>query len=1153
MSFNSLWEKMEKISILKKISLMIFFFGFTIILIYTFFSYQSEKSLLYKSIDAKLKNAAYSVWHVYGDEFHSTISGKNSLSEEQYDKTVLKMNKLTKDLSVEYLYTVFQEADSICFVTTNANDKEMADKSYVRLLDVYKSPSDSLKQVFKDGLIHYDEYTDAWGTVRSVFIPFKTKTGRTYAIGADVKIADISAQLNSIMLINLGIGAVLLLVFVFLSSFLTKKLITPIINLTKTAHKVADGDYSIEVEITSHDEIGELEKSFLYLTKNIREIAHAADKIADGNLDIEIVPKSEKDVLSKSMNKVLHTLKELIGELNGLTHAANIGNLQTRGNTEKFNGGYKEIITGINTTLDAIISPLKMSAQYLDKISKGEMPEKITDEYYGDFNEIKNNLNKCIDAVNLLIADAGTLSDAALAGNLKIRADVTKHMGDFRRIISGVNNTLDAVINPLSLAADYISKISKGEIPVKISTVYNGDFNILINNLNICIDAINNLITDADMLAKAALEGKLNIRADIDKHSGDFRKIILGVNATLDSVVKPIQTASRYIVSIGKGEIPGKVKEEFVGDFNELKDSIDACIDGLQGLIEASDVMKQLTVNDFSKKAGTNYFGIFKQNAISVNTIIESLESLLRLFLEISAGNLNSYEEIKRRGKLSENDKLTPAILKMMENIKELIIDAEKLNIAAIEGKLSVRTDVTKHQGEYRKIIEGMNKTLDAVVVPINTTAQYIEKISRGDLSKSISEEFPGEFNNLKDNLNICISSINSLISDADMLASSALDGKLAARADINKHHGDYRKIIEGINKTLDAVIIPLNEGVDAMKLLSKGDFTVHIESNYKGDLALIKENLNIMTQAINRALNEVNDAVMATTSASNEISSSTEEMAAGTHEQTQQATEVAGAVEEMTKTIMENTRNASIAADTAKRAGQKALEGGKIVADTINGMNRISEVVKISATTVHELGKSSDQIGEIIQVIDDIADQTNLLALNAAIEAARAGEQGRGFAVVADEVRKLAERTTKATKEIASMIKKIQADTLGAVASMDEGTKQVETGRLQADKAGIALKEIIEEANKVVDFVSQVAAASEQQSAAAEEISKSIEAISSVTQETASGTQQIAHAAEDLNRLTLNLENLVNQFKITPLEHSQKISGRLNEQKRLI
>jgi methyl-accepting chemotaxis protein len=260
--------------------------------------------------------------------------------------------------------------------------------------------------------------------------------------------------------------------------------------------------------------------------------------------------------------------------------------------------------------------------------------------------------------------------------------------------------------------------------------------------------------------------------------------------------------------------------------------------------------------------------------------------------------------------------------------------------------------------------------------------------------------------------------------------------------------------------------------------------------------------------------------------------------MAAGAQEQTSQATEVAGAVEEMTKTIIENSRNAANTVETARQAKVSAEQGGHVVEETVVGMKRIAEVVRQSAATVQELGKSSDQIGEIITVIDDIADQTNLLALNAAIEAARAGEQGRGFAVVADEVRKLAERTTKATKEIAGMITRIQTDTQGAVTAMEEGTKQVSTGIALADKAGASLHEIVNVSQKVTDAVTQIAGASEEQSKASEQISRNVEGISNVTNESAMGVQQIAQAAEDLNRLTENLQVLVGRFTLGTSKH---------------
>ncbi len=324
------------------------------------------------------------------------------------------------------------------------------------------------------------------------------------------------------------------------------------------------------------------------------------------------------------------------------------------------------------------------------------------------------------------------------------------------------------------------------------------------------------------------------------------------------------------------------------------------------------------------------------------------------------------------------------------------------------------------------------------------------------------------------------------------------------------------------------------NKMLVEMQKFANGNLSVALKVENKDDvIGKLFTGFNKVVDNIRNIILKVTEAVQATASAANQISSSTEEMAAGAQEQSSQATEVAGAVEEMTKTIYETTKNTGQATEASKNAGKSAKEGGHVVEETIHGMNRIAEVVKKSAATVQELGKSSDQIGEIVQVIDDIADQTNLLALNAAIEAARAGEQGRGFAVVADEVRKLAERTTKATKEIATMIKQIQKDTSGAVESMQQGTEEVESGKLLAEKAGKSLQDIIHGAEQVVDIVTQVAAASEEQSSAAEQISKNIESISSVTQESASGIQQIAHASEDLNRLTLNLQELIAQFKI--------------------
>ncbi|MGE5364566.1 MAG: methyl-accepting chemotaxis protein [Bacteroidota bacterium] len=342
-------------------------------------------------------------------------------------------------------------------------------------------------------------------------------------------------------------------------------------------------------------------------------------------------------------------------------------------------------------------------------------------------------------------------------------------------------------------------------------------------------------------------------------------------------------------------------------------------------------------------------------------------------------------------------------------------------------------------------------------------------------------------------------------------------------------------------NQQKEFVIAETAPIAEVLSKVAEGDLTSQVKLDENSTLYKLGETVNGTIRNLHMTLSQVMQAIQATASAANEISASSEEMSSGAQEQTRQTTEVACAVEEMTKTILDSSRNAGLAAENSKRAGEDAKHGTAKVDETKQGMKQIVASTHQTADKLLLLTEKTGQIGEITQVIDDIADQTNLLALNAAIEAARAGEQGRGFAVVADEVRKLAERTTKATKEIADTIKAIQTEVTEANHSMNEANKSVDYGMELTEQVDKALRDILDSTNKVSDVAVQVAAASEEQSSAAEQISKNIEGISSVTQQTASATQQIAHAAEDLNRLTLSLQELISKFK---LENVQKMPG---------
>jgi methyl-accepting chemotaxis protein len=330
-------------------------------------------------------------------------------------------------------------------------------------------------------------------------------------------------------------------------------------------------------------------------------------------------------------------------------------------------------------------------------------------------------------------------------------------------------------------------------------------------------------------------------------------------------------------------------------------------------------------------------------------------------------------------------------------------------------------------------------------------------------------------------------------------------------------------------------ILNPINQ----MMLISKdiaqgeGDLTKRVPVHGTDEIATMGGYFNLFIEKLQKMIGKVAHVTDKVASASVELSATAEEISKGTDTLTSRASQTAAAVEEMNATVSQVAQNSGKAATLAQETVKTAKDGGSVVSDTISGMQQLSDAVSSSATIISELGKSSDQIGEIVRVIEDIADQTNLLALNAAIEAARAGEQGRGFAVVADEVRKLAERTTKATKEIGDMIRQIQQDTRGAVESMQQGTVKVTSGVDLVNKTGEALARIVEMVSESADMIRQIAVASEEQSVATQQIANDIENVAKVTKESASGANESAKASNDLSQLATELQGIVGSFKL--------------------
>jgi len=331
------------------------------------------------------------------------------------------------------------------------------------------------------------------------------------------------------------------------------------------------------------------------------------------------------------------------------------------------------------------------------------------------------------------------------------------------------------------------------------------------------------------------------------------------------------------------------------------------------------------------------------------------------------------------------------------------------------------------------------------------------------------------------------------------------------------------------------AITQPLSQVVERFKDIAQGegDLTARLEADRKDEVGELSRWFNTFMDKLHGVIAKVASSAEQVASASEEISSGATQSAGAARTQADQIQQVATAMEQMSSTVQQVSENTQKASEASRKGTDSARQGGQVVKETLATMRSIFDSTKAVASRISELGKSSEQIGKIVAVINDIADQTNLLALNAAIEAARAGEQGRGFAVVADEVRKLAERTTKATKEIATMIESIQVETKNAVIAMEQGNHEVEVGVEKTSASGAALQEIINMSEQVSDMVSQIATATTEQSATTEQINGNIGQISSLTHETSAAAEQSAKACTDLSSFAFDLQEMVGQFKL--------------------
>ncbi|QXI31166.1 methyl-accepting chemotaxis protein [Pseudomonas vanderleydeniana] len=511
-------------------------------------------------------------------------------------------------------------------------------------------------------------------------------------------------------------------------------------------------------------------------------------------------------------------------------------------------------------------------------------------------------------------------------------------------------------------------------------------------------------------------------------------------------------------------------------------------IDGLaQNLRHVADEHAR---GEIDATLNTRFPGLYGEMAEDINALVTShidvKKKAMACVFSIAEGDLSAPLEAFPGKKAFINENIET----LRRNLTSLLSEMRRMSDEHDRGDIDVVIDASRFQGSYGEIARGINAMVAGHISVKKKAMACIKAFSEGDLTAPL-EQFPGKKAFINDNIETLRRNIQALIEDTQMLSKAALDGHLDTRADASRHEGDFRRIVNGINDTLEAIITPLREAMGVIEGMAVGDLTCTMNGHYNGHLDELKQSLNATVRKLADVIGQVHQSTSMLSNAAEEISATAQSLSQAASSQAASVEETSAAMEQMSASIGQNTENAKITDGMAGKAAREASEGGQAVRDTVCAMKTIADKISI---------------------VDDIAYQTNLLALNAAIEAARAGEHGKGFAVVAAEVRKLAERSQVAAQEISEVAKSSVS---------------------LAERAGTLLDQMVPSISKTSDLVQEIAAASEEQTTGVNQISDAMTQLSDITQQNAAASEELAATSEEMTVQSNNLQDLMRFFQL--------------------